>query len=275
MTEAMIGVLVPAYNPGTALERSVASLQENVTAFHVVVVDDGNTPPLTVAPLAAGSSVEVLRNSRNLGLTPTLNVGLRALLDRGVRYVARLDCGDLSAPGRLDRQASFLDRNPGVAAVGSWATFVHPDGGHAFDFTPPTSHRELLSYLRLNNPFIHSSIMFRAEALIKYGIYDERCETAQDYEIMWRIARHCDVAILPEMLTVYEIGPGGISRLRRHSQLRNRLRIQLRYFEPWHPRAYWGVIRTLLLMGTPVTLVDRIKQHLRATSPTRPSSDSR
>ncbi|NIF75229.1 glycosyltransferase family 2 protein, partial [Burkholderia sp. Ap-962] len=81
-----VAVLIPAYNGHHDLERSLASLAETAPV-HVLVVDDGSTPPIAPAP-RAGLDIEVLRMPHNGGIERALAAGIEALAARGFRYAA-------------------------------------------------------------------------------------------------------------------------------------------------------------------------------------------
>lgn len=137
---ARVAVLLPVYNDQHGLDRSLDSLRHDGAAFDVVVVDDGSEPPVRVPgdgrdlPFA----VTLLRLPQNRGITGALNAGLACIEAAGHAYVARLDAGDLSLPGRLAAQTAFLDRHPEHAVVGTQTEYVDPSGRLLFH-----SHRPL------------------------------------------------------------------------------------------------------------------------------------
>lgn len=134
-----VAVLIPAYNAHDDLLRTLMSLRED-TPVRVLVVDDGSTPPIA-APELPGLSVEVLRMPQNGGIERALAAGIDALAARGVRYAARIDAGDLAAPGRLAKQRAYFDTHPSVAGLGTWTQVVSRDGRPLFMLTPSAIRR--------------------------------------------------------------------------------------------------------------------------------------
>ena len=61
-----VAVLMPAFNGQADVERTLASFRET-SAVHVLIVDDGSTPPI-VAPAIEGMKVEILRMPKNGGI---------------------------------------------------------------------------------------------------------------------------------------------------------------------------------------------------------------
>lgn len=79
----------------------------------------------------------------------------------------------------------------------------------------PTDNYRLKFELLFNNPFVHSSVMLRKEALQRVGGYctDPSRQPPEDYELWSRIARHYEVANLPEVLQNYREAPKSMSRI--------------------------------------------------------------
>jgi hypothetical protein len=102
--------------------------------------------------------------------------------------------------------------------------------------------------------------MIRASALRETGLYREDVPGAEDYELFLRLSQRYKLAVLPEVLTYMEYAPGGLSIAGRRRQQRERLKLQLRYFDPGSPYSYLGIARTLLGMVTPQTAVFRYKR---------------
>jgi len=98
-----VAVLMPAYNGQADVDLTLASFSESALV-HVLVVDDGSTPPI-VAPTIPNMKIEVLRMPQNGGIERALQTGIDALAQRGFRYAARIDAGDRSVPQRLENNA--------------------------------------------------------------------------------------------------------------------------------------------------------------------------
>lgn len=102
--------------------------------------------------------------------------------------------------------------------------------------------------------------MIRSSALRESGIYREDVPGAEDYELFMRLSRRYELAVLPEVLTYCEYSLSGISIARRRQQQRERLKVQLRYFNPQTPYSFLGIARTLVSMITPRVAVSGYKR---------------
>ena len=247
-----VAVIMPAYNAEKTIRRAVESLMRSVLPCDLLIVDDCSRIPVAevLGPLPA--NVEILRLDQNSGVVGARNAGVSRLLERSYEFIAVLDADDVSYPERLGRQAAFLRANPGIALVGSWARYIDENNGSAvYHYRPPSEPDAIRDALFLNNCTVHSSWMVRAQALREVGLYDERYPLGEDYELLRRMAAKFAFANLPEYLIDYTISMSGLSMQKRRAQLLDRLRIQVKYFDPRRRSAWLGVARTLLLFAVP------------------------
>ena len=199
-------------------ERFVAEAVESVLAqtfgdFEFLIVDDASTDS-TPAILAAyrDARVRILRNDENLGLTKSLNRGLREA--RG-EYVARLDADDVCLPRRLELQSSFLNANPNVAVVGGQAHFIGENGRRRLGDRTPRSARAAKFALMFSSPLIHSAAMFRRSVVVDelHG-YDEEFVTSQDVDLWSRISARHELRNLDAYVLRHRVHRGSISATR-------------------------------------------------------------
>lgn len=229
MSQTEISVIVPVYLGASTLPEALNSIVcQEAANLEILVFDDGSPDDSgDIAEAYSASLVDVdLRVYRhpNRGLAATLNRGIE--LAQG-RYISRQDQDDIVLPGRLEKQKSFLDANPLVAMVGTWAVINFGDTPTQRYHRHPTTHESLQLELLFDNPFVHSSMMIRADVLREVGGYCEEKsrQPPEDYELWSRIARRYRVANLPEVLTVYREMPGSMSRTGDNPFLGNVIRI--------------------------------------------------
>jgi glycosyltransferase involved in cell wall biosynthesis len=256
-----LAALIPVYRNLAGLDRTLRSLREAYGSFDVVVVDDGSPEPVSVpSHLRDGVSVSLLRLQTNRGIAAALNCGLRHILALEYSYIGRLDAGDTVDAERFQQQVRFLDLNVGCAAASSFVDFVDASQTLLFRHCAPCNHESILQELHLNNCLVHSGTIIRASVLRETGLYREDAPGAEDYELFLRLSRNYELAVLPEVLTYCEYSQGGLSIAGRRRQQKERLKLQLQYFDPRSPYSFLGVARTLLAMATPQAAVFRYKR---------------
>jgi len=257
-----IAVLIPAYNAHRSIETALVSLAANDEPHHVIVVDDGSIPPLQ-AIIRPRPNLRILRLDRNVGIAGALNHALCYILTHGYEFVARLDADDVALPDRMAIQRAFLDDHADIAAVGSWGEVVSEQGASVFYLNHPTDYDDIRRKLRHNNCFLHPSLMFRAGIFQECGMYSENYPSAEDYELMVRLAARYRLANLPRYLVRYTLTGTGISLSKRRQQLRSRLRIQWKYRDFGAPDFYLGLARTVILRFIAVRFIMSIKRQHR------------
>jgi glycosyltransferase involved in cell wall biosynthesis len=153
----------------------------------------------------------ILIDQANMGMGASLNKGLA--LAKG-KYIARQDHDDLSMPDRFKKQIAFLEANPEVAMLGTAAEIIDENGKSTGRFHRHVcQNAEIQFNLLFDNPFVHSSVMFRKEAVSKAGNYDLAVHSlVQDFELWFRFAGSFKLANLSDTLLKYRELQSGISR---------------------------------------------------------------
>ncbi|MFM0629641.1 glycosyltransferase [Paraburkholderia xenovorans] len=255
-----VAVLIPAYNGQADVDLTLASFSESAPV-HVLIVDDGSTPPI-VAPAIANMKIEVLRMARNGGIERALQTGIDALAQRGFRYAARIDAGDRSVPQRLAKQRVFMELHPRVAGLGMWTQVVTREGKPLFMLTPPAEPDAIRRLRFFRSCLAHPSMMLRIDAVRAVGNYRAEYRSAEDLDLFVRLMEHYDCANLPELGLYYELNEGGISATKRRRQISSTLRLQLRYFNVANLYDWLGLAKNLLHLVTPYRALQRIKRSL-------------
>ena len=205
------------YNRGDLLDRSVDSLiDQTLQDLEIIVIDDGSTDE-TMTKLK-GKSDPRLKTvfQANIGFTASMNRAIRA--SKG-RYIAVHGAGDISHPDRLALQASYLDANPEVGAVGCRRS----DNGRLTISNGHVRRGSMLAIMLESNPFSHGEVMFRRSLFDKVGGYREAFRFAQDRDLWLRMGRYCDYAVLPQTLYFREYISGSVTKTPQSLYLQTRL----------------------------------------------------
>lgn len=199
-----VTVFMPVYNRERTLRTAIDSvLGQSYRDFELLLVDDGSTD----------ASVEIVRGYRdprvrlvvhehNQGIPKTRNHGLE--LARG-ELLAILDSDDVANPSRLAHQVAFLDRNPEIAAVGSWLTKIDARGRTTGFMVRPTRPDDVRARILFISCFKNPAMMARTEVLRRFGYRDEFVY-CQDIDLWGRISEQHRLANIPRFLTRYRSG---------------------------------------------------------------------
>ena len=119
-----VSVVVPAYNAGRWIGRTLKSVQEqSVSDLEIIVVDDGSTDETAriVREFQKNDPRIVLIEQANGGVAKARNAGIAAARSD---FVAPLDGDDLWHPKRLELHLQAFAELPGVALVYSPSVLI-------------------------------------------------------------------------------------------------------------------------------------------------------
>ena len=261
--------LICVYNDRDGLEQSLKSVFADDPLADILILDDGSRIPVTLPDSQPdGITVHLLRQDPNQGLIAALNKGAADILDRGYKYIARLDAADTVEKGRIRAQLDYMEAHPGIALLGTQLrAFDSETNATLFHFNNPCSPKDTANMLKRRNCIAHPSVMIRTEALKQCGLYDHAYKHAEDYELWRRIETRYGVANLPDIYVNKEISPHQVTAQHRQTSNLCRLKIQLRYFKPLDPWCWIGVMRSVLALAVPRTLLLRIKSNRVDSNP--------
>ncbi|WP_322518123.1 glycosyltransferase [Rhodopseudomonas palustris] len=213
-----VSVILPVRDGQRWLREAVDSvLAQTLTDLELLVIDDGSTdatPAILEEARGRDPRVVVLPQQRE-GLVAALN---RGLTQARAPLIARLDADDVALPERLARQCDYLHAHPDVVLLGGWAEIIDAHGALSGRQMRPGPER-LRETLAKKSPFIHPTVMFRAEAARRVGGYRAAFEAGEDYDFWLRLADIGEIAILPEVLIRYREHGGSVTRTRELRQI--------------------------------------------------------
>jgi glycosyltransferase involved in cell wall biosynthesis len=230
------------------VREAVASvLGQSFTDLELLVVDDASTDgTVHIVESFGDPRVRLLRNERNVGQVPSLNLGLRVA--RG-ELVSRLDADDRMLPSCVSRQVDALDARPDAALAGTWMRIVDERGRpYATLRGSVTSLTDFVHAILVDRyPWAHPSIAFRRDAVLALGGYDPTLAPAEDKDLFRRLALAGHAAIsVDEALVLYRTHGAQLSQEHRRVQLANDHIGQERFIDALSPGAPSRALRLLL-----------------------------
>jgi hypothetical protein len=207
--EDLVSVIVPAYNAGTTLDETLASVRgQTYRNLEILVVDDGSTDD-TVAVAdrhaAVDSRVRIL-SIANSGVANARNAGIAA--SRG-EFVAPVDADDVWHPEKIARQMAIIRSDPDMGYVYTLFRRIDDEGRVLYssgigDFVGHVYLRSLLVNFVGNG----SCLLARRAALDAVGGYEpdlhrRGVQGCEDHLVQILIARAWTVGLVPAYLTGY------------------------------------------------------------------------
>lgn len=205
-----ITVLMPVYNAERYIYEAVASvLQQTFENFELLIINDGSTDD-TLAIIGQFTDSRIVVHSQpNQGVAVALNNGLR--LARAP-YIVRFDADDICYADRLQVQYDFMEANPDYTIIGSAADYIDADGSYLFTHKPAAfTNEELQGLSYYICPFIHSTICYRRDAILKKGGYNELAHTFEDHFLWACILSREKACNMPQPLIKVRLNPESVT----------------------------------------------------------------
>lgn len=207
MFKPKISVLMSVYNGESYLEEAIESiLNQTYQNFEFIIVDDAsNDGSLSIIKNYSDERIKVIQNQDNIGLTRSLNNGLKSAKGE---YIARQDADDISLKNRFEKQMDCLKEHPDVVLLGTSYYTIDEFGN------------KLGKRLRLKNPtfddmmrantFTHGSVIFKKDRICELGGYNPIFKYRQDYFLWLKVIKTFKAMNLTEPLYVSRLHPGTI-----------------------------------------------------------------
>ena len=215
----LVTVLMPVYNGEKYLKKAIESiLSQTFKEFEFFIIDDGSVDKSAeIIKSFNDARIRLESNRANLGLIKTLNKGLG--MSKG-KYIARMDCDDISLPNRLSAQVSFMEKHPEIGVCGSWVKIIGLK--NEFINKYPQNNEEARAYLLFNTPLAHPAVIIRKSILESCQFkYDEKYKHAEDYELWSRIIDYAQISNIPKVLLHYRMHRESVSKKNSSEQAEN------------------------------------------------------
>jgi len=176
-----ISVIMSVFNDENNVANAIESiLNQSYKNFEFLILDDCSSDS-TFEKIEnykdLDSRVKIFKNSRNTGLTKSLNLLLK---NSSSELIARQDSDDFSLPSRLEEQVNLIENKKYDAVYTRAINKQTQKKIPGLSFYLPNKLT-----LKYKNPYIHGSLMIKHEVIKKLNYYPENFYYAQDYKLAW------------------------------------------------------------------------------------------
>lgn len=218
-----VTVLMGVHNGAQFLAETIESVAaQTFSDYEFVIVDDGSsdaTSEILANAAVYDPRIRILTNETNVGLTKSLNRGLREA--RG-EFIARIDADDVCLPQRLAVQHAHMQQHGRDVGVTSGYVVIDAEGRKIRVTDEAMDDWQVRWMLGWNPPAPHPTFFFRRCPDGQTPIfYDETYRTAQDFDLWGRLAQMGSTRRLPDVLIQYRRHEGAITHAKRHEQAQN------------------------------------------------------
>lgn len=184
----------------TALDSMLVN--QTVKPTEIVLVQDGPVPSELSALLLEYEAkypevMNVIRLEKNGGLGNALKLGVE-----NAKYdlCARMDSDDICLPDRFEKQLAYLAAHPECDIVGGQMTeFIDTPDNIVGRREVPLTNEEIYQYMKSRCALNHVTVMFRKEAVLKVGNYQDWFWNEDYYLWVRMMMAGCKFANIPDV----------------------------------------------------------------------------
>lgn len=181
-------VVIPCHNVAALVPRAIASVRDQgIAGLEVIAVDDASTDGTLEALRSISSDarmqLRVIALNDRSGACAARNAGLAAT---DAEWVQFLDADDALRPGKILRQLAIAQRDKADAVAGAYINRY--EDGRADEEVRPLEGDPWMALVRTRIGTT-SANMFRKQAMLDAGGWDEGLRSSQDYELLFRMLK--------------------------------------------------------------------------------------
>lgn len=276
--QPLVSIIIPCYNHEAFLDDCLGSIinqdYENIEFF---ICDDAS-PDGSFAIIEGWeqrlkkrfSSVVVLKNEENLGVTKNIN---RMLEISNGKYVKILASDDALSPNAISSMVNFLETNKEIDVLIVNGHFVKEDERYPnfelkdkiYTVSPDFSQNGFLERIGRCNNISAPAAFLRKKVFEEYGFYDENIKV-EDFEFWLRIFKDgkAKIAFLDKDLIYYRINANSMSSNTNNKTIEKRRKLLFdaeiqslyKYKDYFEPHAFAEIIlnRIIAARGFAVSL---------------------
>lgn len=187
LSDPKASVIIPTYNRGEVIERSVRSaLNQSVSDIEVIVIDDGSTDNTEKTITSINDDRLKYIYQKNSGANAARNTGLRESCGE---YVSFLDSDDVLHKEHLLYTINRIEQ-ASESCLGAATAYISVSDKNRVRSSIP--NQELgLEYVSNTNPVGgFSTLTFKSKVTENIGLLDEGLPSLQDYDYIIRVCEH-------------------------------------------------------------------------------------
>ncbi|ADR19055.1 glycosyltransferase family 2 protein [Calditerrivibrio nitroreducens] len=216
-TNNKVSIILPCYNCASTLPFTLESIKtQTYKNFELVIINDGSTD----------DSIHIITNfiksvSFSVKLITRDNKGFLYSLEEGIDasqgdFIARIDGDDFWFPNHLESHMKAFEEDESLVLVGSEAYIIDQNGNYIGEYAVPHSYFDIIKFMHNDNPFIHSSVIFKRSAYKKTKGYmignDEKSKHIADYYLWFELSKQGKCINLDIITLCYRYNQNSMSR---------------------------------------------------------------
>ena len=210
MTEPSVSIVMPMRNARPFIAEAVQSvLKQQEVCIELIVIDDGSTDGSGEFVRSVGDSrIHVMAGPRK-GVAAAFNAGLSKACGK---YLARCDADDVFEPGRLSRQAQWLEGHMEFGAISGAFSVITRRGATVRHLDCGATAQEITDELRGGGIRTHlCTWLVRRDLVVGVHGCREFFSSAEDIDLQLRLGEACRVWFDPVPAYRYRVHDNSIT----------------------------------------------------------------
>jgi predicted O-linked N-acetylglucosamine transferase (SPINDLY family)/GT2 family glycosyltransferase len=208
-----VSVVIESYNHEQYVAEAIQSvLDQTYQDFEIIITDDGSSDrTVEVIKSFDDPRIKLFSFAENQGACIAAKHGIGKAQGE---FIARLSSDDVCDPNRLKKQVDFIDANPSISAVFSYAEIIDKNsqeliGDHPYKSVFIQENRTRFEWLRhfffKGNCLCHPSLLIKRQCYQEIGTYDPRFRQLPDFDFWIRLCINHEIHIIEENLIRFRI----------------------------------------------------------------------
>ena len=191
-----VSIVIPTYNRPKLISRAIESvLNQSYKNIEIIIIDGSQSDETEriIQPYLTAPRIKYIHQKENHGpsdrryIAVTRNKGTE--VSKG-EYVAVLDDDDFWCDKeKLEKQINFFKKHPEYMVIGGGIIVVDEKGKEIRKSLCPESDEEIRNAMLFNCPFWHTTVLFKKDAWIKAGGYDEKIPFSEDWDLFMKFGK--------------------------------------------------------------------------------------
>lgn len=247
----MVSVVLPCYNCEKTIVETLESINNQVyESFQLVIIDDGSSDSTKkiIERFPFSPNVDVILVSRpNKGFLPTMIELVN--LAKG-DFLARIDADDVWESNHLSLLMNEFLQDPNLVLIGSNANIIDSKGKFLSKTNFPLTKESILKRFLNDNPFIHSSVIFKKSVYSKTCGYlcgdDDKSTHIADYNLWLEMSKLGNIKNLSEATLSYRYQSVSLSRnINRKRNYQARLWVMNKAYKMYGQHTFYYLLNVL------------------------------
>lgn len=214
-----ISVIMSTYNePLKRITEGINSiLNQTFSDFEFIIINDNpkrkELQEFLEKYKKQDKRIVLIKNKQNIGLTKSLNKGLRKAKGK---YIARMDADDISLPKRFQIQYGYLEEHKEIFLCGGSFQYIDKNGKVFSTQVMNYSCEKVKKTILKTGSIHHPTVMFRNNSDL---LYREKFKYAQDMDLWLRmLTGNKKLEVIPNILLKWRVEENSISHSRYGQQ---------------------------------------------------------